>query len=144
MNILGILPGLLKVIGDVTGIKILGDASNALAATQLTPEQQAAVEKATRDYQAQMAQIGLDTFKTAMSEALAEIQSTDRYTSRARPTGLYIFYLCSGAIVGAMLLGLKIDPTAILTVIGPLAGVGGTYVYQRTREKIASVSNGGN
>ena len=140
MNILGFLPGLLKVVGDVTGIKLFGDASNALAGTQLTPQQQADLEKATQEYSVQIAQIGLDQFKTAMSESLAEIQSPDKYVSRARPTGLYIFYLVSGAIAIGMLFGVKIDPTAVLTILGPLAGVGGTYVYQRTKEKIA---NGG-
>jgi len=142
MNILNLIPGILKTIGNITGIKIFGDASNALIGAQLSPEQQAQLETALQAHEAEMAQINLDSFKTAMSEALAEVQSTDKYVSRARPTGLYIFYLVSGAIAVGMLFGVKLDPTAVLTILGPWAGVGGTYVYQRTQEKVAALRNG--
>lgn len=43
----------------------------------------------------EMEQAGkLDTLKTALSAILAEAQSNDPWTSRARPTFLYVIYLC--------------------------------------------------
>lgn len=36
----------------------------------------------------------LDTLKTTLSAILAEAQSQDPWTSRARPTFLYVIYLC--------------------------------------------------
>lgn len=36
----------------------------------------------------------LDTLKTTLSAILAEAQSNDPWTSRARPTFLYVIYLC--------------------------------------------------
>src|SRR2546425_12979333 len=61
-------------------------------------------------HEKEMAQINLDTLKSLLSESLAEIQSPDKYVARARPTGLYIFYLVSAAIAIGMLFGVKIDP----------------------------------
>lgn len=136
MNWLSLIPDALKAIGKITGLNIASDAADAITKLTLSPEQQAQLQQALFTHEQAMAQINLDQFKTAMSEAVAEIQSPDKYVSRARPTGLYIFYIVSGAIAVGMLLGVKIDPTAVLTILGPLAGVGGTYVYQRTQEKI--------
>jgi hypothetical protein len=133
----GLLPTILKTVGKVTGLSILGDAGDALDKAQLTPEQKVALNAALAEHEEKMAQIGLDQFKTAMSESLAEIQSSDKFVARARPTGLYAYYLVCLAIVGAMLAGLKIDATAILTIVGPLAGTGGFYIYNRTQEKLA-------
>jgi hypothetical protein len=43
----------------------------------------------------EMEQAGkLDTLKTTLSAILAEAQSADPWTSRARPTFLYVIYLC--------------------------------------------------
>jgi hypothetical protein len=43
----------------------------------------------------EMEQAGkLDTLKTTLSAILAEAQSNDPWTSRARPTFLYVIYLC--------------------------------------------------
>lgn len=47
----------------------------------------------------------IERLRISMSAILAEAQSTDPWTSRARPTFLYVFYLillmcCAGAIIG--------------------------------------------
>lgn len=140
MNFLPFLPGILKTLGKVLGVKVFDDAANVLTNTQIPPEKQAELQEAMLAHEAQMEQIRSDELKTIVSQALAEAQSADAYVRRARPTGLYIFYLTSGAIAIGMLLGVKIDPTAVLTILGPLAGVGGTYVYQRTQEKKAGAA----
>lgn len=134
--LLGLLPTILKTIGRVTGLGVLNDASDALSKAQLTPEQQATLQSELMRHEAAMKQLSIDEMKTAMSESIAMISSSDRYVSRARPTGLYIFYGVSSAIAVGMLFGVKVDPTAILTLLAPLAGVSGTYVYQRTKEKL--------
>lgn len=136
MNLLALLPGVLKTVGGLLGI---GDkvkaVTDALTASEGSPELRAQLEQALLVHEKEMRQIDVEELKTFMSEAIAEIQSEDKYVRRARPTGLYIFYVVSGAIAIGMLFGVHVDPTAILTILGPLAGVGGTYVYQRSQEK---------
>lgn len=134
--LLGLLPTILKTIGRVTGLSVVNDAAEALTKAQFSPEQQAQLQSELLRHEAAMKQLSIDEMRTAMSESLAMISSADRYVSRARPTGLYIFYGVSSAIAVGMLFGVKIDPTAVLTILAPLAGVGGTYVYSRTREKL--------
>lgn len=134
--LLGLLPTILKTVARVTGLGVASDAADAIAKAQLTPEQQEALQAELGRHQEAMKALSVDEMKTAMSEALAMISSSDKYVSRARPTGLYIFYGVSGVIAVGMLFGVKIDPTAVLTILAPLAGVGGTYVYARTREKL--------
>lgn len=138
MNLLALLPEVLKVVGKVTGLSVFGNASTALTGLQLPPEKQVELQEAVLVHEQQMKALSIEEMKTAMSEGLAMIASPDKYVARARPTGLYIFYLVSAAIAIGMLFGVKIDPTAVLTILGPLAGVGGTYVYQRSQEKIAN------
>lgn len=141
MNLLSLLPAVLKTLGKVTGLNVFGEASAAVSTLTLPPEKQAELQEALLTHEATMKQLSIDEMRTAMSESLAMIASPDKYVSRARPTGLYIFYGVSAVIAIGMLAGVKIDPTAVLTILAPLAGVGGTYVYQRTQEKIASNGN---
>lgn len=137
MNLFALLPKILNVAGRVLGIGVLKDASAALSAVQLTPEQETQLQQALLVHEAAMKQLSIDEMKTAMSESLAMISSSDKYVSRARPTGLYIFYAVSAGIALGMLFGVHVDPTAVLTILAPLAGVGGTYVYARTKEKLS-------
>ena len=136
MNLLSLLPGVLKTAAKVLGIDIEG-AAKAIVGNTLSPEQQAALEAGLRVHEEEMEKLSIEKLKTLMSESLAMLASPDKYVSRARPTGLYIFYSVSAAIAVGMLFGVHIDPTAVLTILAPLAGVGGTYVYARTREKLA-------
>lgn len=133
--ILKLLPGLLKTAAKALGIDI-ESAAKAIVGEQFTPEQQIALDAALKQHEAEMFQLGIEEMKVAMSESLAMIQSTDKYVARARPTGLYIFYAVSAALAIGMLFGIKVDPTAVLTILGPLGGVGGMYVYKRTTEKL--------
>lgn len=137
MDLLGILPGALKVVGKITGLDIIKQAGEALEGSSLKPEQKVELEKALLDYNKEIRKLDIEELKTVLSENLAMIQSDDKYVARARPTGLYIFYIVSATLAIGMLFGFKPDPTAILTILGPLAGVGGTYVYKRTQEKMA-------
>ena len=136
MDILGILPGILKAAGKILGIGKLGEAGDAITNAQVTPEQRVALQQTLANEITQLRQYDVEELKTVLTESLAEIQSPDKYVSRARPTGLYLFYLVSAGLAVAVILGVKVDPTAILTILGPLAGVGGTYVYRRTTEKL--------
>jgi len=135
LPLLSLLPGALKAIAKVTGLGVAEKAADALAGLQETPELRAAL----LEHEQKMKALGIEEMKTAMSESLAMIGSDDKFVKRARPTGLYIFYAVSAAIAIGMLFGVQIDPTAVLTILAPLAGVGGTYVYRRTTEKL----NGG-
>src|SRR5437762_14304640 len=138
MNLFSILPKVLQIAGNILGIGTLKDAGAAIKNLQLSPEQEAQLNQALMVHEAAMKQLSIDEMKTAMSESLAMISSSDKYVSRARPTGLYIFYGVSAAIAIGMLFGVHVDATAILTILGPLAGVGGVYVYARTKEKLGA------
>lgn len=136
MNLFKLLPGVLRAVAKIIGIDSVDKAAAALEQAQLTPEQQAAVEQALIAQTVSIRQLDVEELKTVMSESIAEIQSADKYVARARPTGLYLFYLATFATVVAEIAGVKIDPTVILATLGPLGGVGGTYVYRRTTEKL--------
>lgn len=141
LPLLALLPAALKTIAKITGLDIVGKAGDVLASTQLSPEKQAELQQAMLAHEAQMKALGIEEMKAAMSESMVMLGSDDKYVKRARPTGLYIFYAITAAIAVGMLLGVEIDPTAVLTILAPLAGVGGTYVYRRTTEKLGG--NGG-
>jgi hypothetical protein len=78
--------------------------------------------------------------KEFVSEAIAEIGSNDKYVSRARPTGLYIAYTVTLAITAGLLLQVKMDLGPVISLLTPLFGAGGYYMFLRTKEKM----NGGN
>lgn len=136
-DLLKILPGLLKIVGNVTGLSAVKDAADALGGVNLSPEKQAELEIALGSQMVEVRKVEAEELKAILAEHIEEVKSDDAYVRRARPTGLYVFYLVSVAVVIGLLLKIDIDPTAILTVIGPLAGVGGYYVGNRTREKVA-------
>src|SRR3990172_2637795 len=131
-----ILPGVLKAVGRILGIDVVKQAGEALGQATLSPQEEGAIQTALLEHEVTMRQLSIDEMKTAMAESLAMIASPDKWVSRARPTGLYIFYLITAAIAIGMLAGVKIDPAAVLTILSPLGGVGGLYVYKRTQEKV--------
>ena len=141
MGILDLLGPILKVAGKVLGI---GDKVKEVADAieGAPPEVRAKIAADLQQHEQALKALSIEEMRVAMSESIAMVQSSDKYVSRARPTGLYIFYLASAAIAVGMLFGVKIDPTAVLTILGPLAGVGGTYVYNRTREKLNGNGHG--
>lgn len=139
--LISLIPKIVKTAANILGVDSIKDVVDTFEQNRLTPEQRVALDAADKQFALDMRQADIDELKTFMSESLAEIQSSDKYVSRARPTGLYIFYAVSAAIAIGMLFGIKIDPTAVLTILGPLAGVGGTYVYKRTQEKLGGNGN---
>lgn len=141
MGILDLLGPILKVAGKVLGI---GDKVKEVADAieGAPPEVRAKIAADLQQHEQALKALSIEEMRVAMSESIAMVQSSDKYVSRARPTGLYIFYLVSAAIAVGMLFGVRIDSTAVLTILGPLAGVGGTYVYNRTREKLNGNGHG--
>jgi hypothetical protein len=139
--LLGLIPKIIKTAANILGVDSVKDVVDAIEGSKLTPEQRVALETAAQQYSVEIRQLDIEELKTVLTESIAEIQSPDKFVSRARPTGLYIFYGVSSAIAIGMLFGVKIDPTAVLTILGPLAGVGGTYVYKRTQEKLGANGN---
>jgi len=134
--LLSLLPKALKAIAGILGVDSVKDVLDTLQNNRLTPEQRVALDAAMKEHEAEMARLNIEEMKAAMAESLAMIQSSDKFVARARPFGLYSFYLATLALVAASIAGAKVDPAAILTLLAPLAGVGGTYVYKRTQEKL--------
>lgn len=142
MNLLSLLPGALKAIGGLLGI---GDkvkaVTDALEASEGSPELRAQLQQALHAHEAQMAQIKLEELKTVMSESLAEIQSSDKYVARARPTGLYFAYVLTALMVISQIGGAKLDTGFISTIMVPLWGQAAWYSYNRTKEKMNGNGN---
>src|SRR5512146_1689384 len=90
MNLLGLLPNVLRAVGKVLGIDVVKQAGDALAGATLSPEQQVAVQQALAQHEEKLRELGIKELKTALSENLAMIASPDRFVSRARPTMLYV------------------------------------------------------
>ena len=140
LPILKWLPKIVKAAAGILGLDSVKELADAIENDKLTPEQRLALAQAAQEHEAAMRQLGIDEMKTAMGEYMAMIASPDKYVSRARPTGLYIYYAATLFLTVTMALNGVKDPTLYFTVLGPLAGVGGLYVYKRTTEKM----NGGN
>lgn len=140
MNVLGLLPGVLKTLARVAGIKIFDQAAEALKNLQLTPEKQLELDQEMARHEEAMEALSIDKLKTVLSETNAMLASSDKFTSRARPTGLYVAYACSVALVVALVAGVKIDAVAILTLMAPLYGAQGYYMGLRTKEKLGGVA----
>ncbi len=121
---------IIKAAAGVLGIDSVKDVVDAIQGNKLTPEQRLAIEAATDEHEKEMTEL-------ALSETNLMIQSGDKYTSRARPTGLYVAYTCSMALVIALITGTHIDAAAILTLMGPLYGAQGYYMHLRTKEKLS-------
>lgn len=138
--IIGIAAKIIKAAAGVLGVDSVKDVVDAIQGNKLTPEQRLAIETATQEHEKEMRQLDIEELKEVMSETSLMIQSNDKYVARARPTGLYVAYSCSIAMVIALITGTHIDAAAILTLMGPLYGAQGYYMHLRTKEKM----NGGN
>jgi uncharacterized membrane protein len=136
VNILGLLPGVLRTIGHVVGINIFDQAADALKNLNVSPEQQVELDKAMKAHEEAMESLSIEKLKTVLSETNAMLASSDKYVSRARPTGLYVAYLCSIAMTVTLIIGTHVDAAAILTLMAPLYGAQGYYMHLRTKEKL--------
>lgn len=134
--LLKLLPSILRTIGKITKLNALGDAATALQGATLTPEQEAQIQEELHRHEVAMKELAVEELKALLAEQRVEVQSEDAFVRRARPTGLYCFYAICTATALALIGGKSIDAAAILTVVGPLAGVSGWYVQSRTREKL--------
>ena len=138
--LLSLIPKILKVAGSILGVDSIQGVVDAIEGNKLTPEQKLALETAVQEHEKEMRALDIDELKQVMSETSLMIQSQDKFVSRARPTGLYVAYACSIAMVVTLMTGTHIDAAAILTLMGPLYGAQGYYMHLRTKEKL----NGGN
>ena len=142
MNLLGLLPNVLKAVGKILGIDVVKQAGDALAGATLSPEQQVAVQQALAEHEEKLKELGIEELKTVLSENLAMIASPDKFVSRARPFGLYTACLITTGMAVAEIAGVKIDTGAIVTLIAPMWGSAACYSYNRTQEKLANFKNG--
>lgn len=140
------------ILHGVFGTK--NDDDLAAAIQKATPDQILALKKSDQDFQVQMARIAADRAKAAddadaarlksfADVETAEVQSTNKYTAAARPTGVYAAVACTiflVVVVGVcMLNGTKVDWGAVAamgSLIAPLWGYSAYYVNQRTAEKL--------
>lgn len=134
--LLGLIPGILRTIASITGLSPVKEAADAIQNAQIPPEKLAELQEALQRHELAMKALSVEELKTAVSESVAMISSSDKFVSRARPTGLYAAYIVSAALGAALIFGVKVDATAILTLMGPMYGAASVYVYSRTKEKL--------
>lgn len=149
IQIIGWIPKIIKVAASVLGVDSVKDVVDALENNKLTPDQRVALDAATKQYALEMRGFDLEEVKSTMTQAIAELQSPDKYVSRARPT---ILYVASGiSIFLAVVLGIVIIKHttiewgavgAMSSLLGTLFGVSGYYVGKRTAEKLNGNGNG--
>ena len=142
MNLLGFLPDVLKTIGKALPIPGLSAVIDAIAPdkiAQLPPETQLALTTGLQKHEEAMRNADLEELKTYISESLAEIGSSDKFTSRARPTGVYAATFITTALALGLLWGVKLDTGAVATLLVPLWGSAAYYTANRTKEKLAAL-----
>jgi hypothetical protein len=144
--IVKILGGVLKTAAGIAGIHlgsaeggVLEKAGEILERIKDTPE----MRLETMKHEEELLRIANEEMKIANEESLAMLGSSDKFVARARPTGLYLFYIASLALVIAHIAGKTIDPTFVWSVLAPLAGTGGLYIWKRTSEKMNGNGHGG-
>ncbi len=145
MNLLSVLKPILQTVGTVTGIGVFKDAADAIGGDEmqkLPPETQAALEASLEKHEEAMRGFDTEDLKTVVSEAVAEIASPDKFTSRARPFCVYCAGVLTLSMGGAMMFGVRFDTGAMVTLMTPLWGNSMYYVYQRTQEKLAKSQTG--
>jgi hypothetical protein len=132
-NPLKLLKAAGKVIGGAVGIDIEG-AIEALE-NDPSPDSQAVLA----ELDVRLKELALEELQTEIDAKVelmvAEIKSEDAFVRRARPTGLYISYLVMTGLAAALVAGVDIDATAILTLVGPLMGYSSWYSHNRSSDK---------
>ena len=130
-----------EILGTAVGIDI-GAALKKIIDNP-TPEQAAALQQ----YDLQMREFALEELKTEIDAKVdlmkTEIKSEDAYVRRARPTGLYMFYVVTGiqvlVVSIVVLFEVQVNYLALSaafgSITGPLVGYSGWYTYKRSEDK---------
>ena len=138
LNPLKLLKGGAKILGDLVGIDIAG------ALEELSNDPSPKAQAALQQFDLRMRELSIQELQDEMDAKVdlmkTEIKSEDAWVRRARPTGLYISYLVSLGLAGALIAGIDIDAAAVLTLLGPLMGFSSFYTHQRTQEKKAGMA----
>src|SRR5512143_1720613 len=108
MNLLGLLPTILKAVGKVLGIDVVKQAGDALAGAAIPPEKQVELQLALAAHEEKLKELGIEELKTVLSENLAMIASPDKFVSRARPFGLYTACLITTGMAVAEIAGVRL------------------------------------
>lgn len=140
--LISLIPKVVKVAASILGVDSVKDVVDALQNNKLTPEQRLALDAAEKQFEVEMRQADTEQMKQFVAEAVAEITSSDKFVSRARPAGLYLAYFFTGIVVVAAVFGTleKELIQSVLLLLAPFWGSGGYYMHLRTKEKM----NGGN
>lgn len=140
--LLGLIPKIIKAAAGILGVDSVKDVVDAIEGNKLTTDQRVALDAAAKQYEVEMRQIDTEQMKQFVSEAVAEITSPDKYTSRARPTGLYMAYALSLLVAIAMIAKIPIDRALIAEIILPMYSAAGYYMFLRTKEKMNGNGDG--
>jgi hypothetical protein len=134
--LLGLIPKIIKTAASILGVDSVKDVVDAIENNKLTPEQRIALDTAAKQFEIESRQLDLEQMKQFVAEAVAEIQSPDKFTSRARPSGLYFAYVLSALVIVAQIFHIQIDRALVAEVMLPMYGAGGYYMFLRTKEKM--------
>lgn len=134
------IDGVLKVVGEVTGIDSIGEAIEAIKGNQLSPEQEAELRKRLIEQENALIEAASEEVESRAGIIRAEASSEDNYVRRARPTFLYLMYIVLGinfAVIPLLrVFGVEADPVTLPGNLYALFGVGYTgYAYLRSKDK---------
>lgn len=136
-NPLKLLKGAAEIVGGALGIDVKGALDTIL--DNPTPEQRAQLQA----FEIQLRELALEELQTEIDAKVglmtAEIQSEDAYVRRARPTGLYVFYIAiilqTVATIIATFTSFAVPVEAFISITTPLAGYSGWYAWNRSQDK---------
>lgn len=143
MSIFDDLGGFAVKLGKGLVQQVVG---NIFGSEQPTEEDKANIAKAEAVVIAQIQaeleekRLGIEEIKVFISESLAMINSSDKFTSRARPMGVYAATLITTMLAIGLMFEIKIDTVAILTLLAPLWGNAAYYTKSRSDEKRATMN----
>jgi hypothetical protein len=142
VNLLSILPGVLKTVARVTGLAPLANAADLLSTAQIPPEKQLELQQALMEHELAMKQAAVEEYKATVDVIKTEATSEDKYVRRARPSFLYLMYIVLGVnyvitpIIHMFIL--TVTPYPIPPDLLVLFGSGYLgYSYLRTKDKQA-------
>ena len=131
INVFSVLPDLVRAVGGILpgASGLANDLANAMQKSQLSAEQQQQLQAVMDAHAEKMRELDVQVETSDNAVAIATVQSTDKYVSRSTATLAYIAGGITAAMCGAILFGVKLDPTIVGTLLGALWAHTGTHAY---------------
>ena len=141
MNLLALLPRVLKTVAKIAGVDV-DPIINAITGDNLPPEKRVELETAIMNHELEIKKLDVAALTTLVDEAKAATMSEDKFVRRARPFGLYVAYLFTLMMAVGILFHIVEEGmwTLISGMMVPLYGNAVYYTHNRTKEKMSETN----